>query len=126
MLENLETYKKDLDKLVNDGELLHIAMQWECFPDKIEEALGKKASETIKTLPSFSEEYQSWYSETKAIVKQLLPDRLPDLVRLYEKPKPRKDISYENYRIEDYLHGINVTRGWQKGKVVGPDAAIPT
>jgi len=125
MLENLETYKKDLDNLVNDGKRLHIAMQWECFPDKIEEALGKKASETIKTLPSFSEEYQSWYSETKAIVKQLLPDRLPDLVRLYEKPKPRKDISYENYRIEDYLQGLNVTRGWAKEKVVGPDAAIP-
>ena len=54
-----------------------------------------------------------------------MPDRLDDFVRHYEKPKPRKDISYENYRIEDYLQGLNVTRGWEKEKVVGPDAAIP-
>ena len=46
-------------------------------------------------------------------------------MRHYEKPKPRKDVSYENYRIEDYLQGLTVTRGWQKEKVVGPDAAIP-
>jgi hypothetical protein len=32
---------------------------------------------------------------------------------------------YENYRIEDYLQGLNVTLGWAKEKVVGPDAAIP-
>ena len=59
------------------------------------------------------------------MIKQLLPDRLVDFVRHYEKPKPRKDISYENYRIEDYLQGLNVTRGWEKEKVVGTDAAVP-
>jgi hypothetical protein len=73
----------------------------------------------------FAEAYQSWYPKAKVLVKQLLPDRLPDFVRHYEKPKPRKDIIYENYRIEDYLQGLNVTRGWEKAKVVGPDAAIP-
>jgi len=47
-------------------------------------------------------------------------------VRHYEKPKPRKDITSENYRIEDYLQGLTVTRdGWEKVKVVGPEAAIP-
>jgi len=46
-------------------------------------------------------------------------------VRHYEKPKPRKDITAENYRIEDYLQGLSLTRGWDKQTVVGPDAAIP-
>ena len=55
----------------------------------------------------------------------MLPDRLSDFERYYEKPKPRKEITYDNYRIEDYLQGLNVTRGWEKEKVVGPDAAIP-
>ena len=41
----------------------------------------------------------------------------------YEKPRGRKDITYDNYRIEDYLQGLNVTRGIDK--VVGPDAALP-
>ena len=43
---------------------------------------------------------QPWYSEAKVLIRQLLPDRLSDFVRHYEKPKPRKDITYESYRIE--------------------------
>jgi hypothetical protein len=105
-----------------------MAMQRECFREETDNAvkkqLGDQAKDCLKGLPSFPEEYQSWYSEAKVLVKQLLPDRLSDFVRLYEKPKPRKEITYENYRIEDYLQGLTVTKGWEKQKVVGPDAAI--
>jgi hypothetical protein len=66
-----------------------------------------------------------WYSEARALIRQLLPDRLADFVRHYEKPKPRKDITAENYRIEDYLQGLTVTRGYLNEKVVGLEAAIP-
>ena len=125
MKSNISKYKKDLDRLIDKGELLHIAMQYECFPVEVEKKLGKNSEEIIKSLPNFKEEYQTWYSEVKALVKQLLPDRLADLVRHYEKPKPRKDITYENYRIEDYFQDLNVTRGYEKQKIVGPDAAIP-
>ena len=79
----------------------------------------------MEAFPSFKETYQSWFSEAKALVRQVLPDRLSDFVRHNEKPKPRKDITFENYRIEDYLQGLNVSRGYEKVKVVGPDAAIP-
>jgi hypothetical protein len=123
--KNLERYKSDLDKLKQKGDQLHLAMQYECFPDQVKKVLGKKADEEIKKLLKFSEEYQTWYTESKVLIKQLLPDRLDDFTRHYEKPKPRKDITYENYRIEDYLQGLNVTKGWEKHKVVGPDAAIP-
>ena len=125
MSQNLKRYKKDLEKLINDGSLLHTAMQWECFPEATEKALGDKASEVLSKLPAFSDGYQTWYSEAKSLVRQLLPDRLDDLVRYYEKPKPRKELTYESYRIEDYLQGLNVTRGWEKELVVSPDAAIP-
>jgi hypothetical protein len=46
----------------------------------------------------------------------------------YEKPKTRKDITFENYKIEDYLQGLQVTRtaGYlEDKKLAGPDAAIP-
>jgi hypothetical protein len=122
---NLEKYKKDLEMLVSNGELLHIAMKNDCFPDEVKKSLGKQADEILKNLPKFNKEYQAWYSESKVLIKQLLPDRIDDFARHYEKPKSRKDISYENYRIEDYLQGLNITQGWQKEKVVGPDAAIP-
>jgi len=125
MQSNLEIYKKDLKRLIEKGNMLLNAMQYECFPEKVEEALGDNAEEIIKTFPEFNDEYQTWYSEAKVLIKQLLPDRLSDFVRHYEKPKSRKEITYENYRIEDYLQGLTVTRGWEKQKIVGTEAAIP-
>ena len=124
---NVDHYKKGLDALINKGELLHLAIQHECFPQEFaretKKSLGDKAEKVIQTLPSFKDEYQPWYSEAKALVRQLLPDRLSDFARYYEKPKSRKAITYENYTIEDHLQGLNVTVG--TSKVVGPDAAIP-
>jgi hypothetical protein len=129
MVSNLDRYKKDLDSLVDKGEDLDLEMQAACFPEQVTRALqnahGDETKDLLKALPRFQEAYQPWYSEAKALVRQLLPDRLADFVRHYEKPKPRKDITYENYRIEDYLQGLNITRGYAKEKVVGPDAAIP-
>lgn len=131
MSSNLDRYKNDLDTLVQRGERLHLAIQAECFPEKFAQAMAKeygdKATAISAELPSFTEGYQRWYSEARAVIRQLLPDRLADFIRHYEKPKPRKDITYESYRIEDYLQGLNVTRtfGLQKETVVGPDAAIP-
>ena len=127
MSSNLDRYKKDLDDLVGKGELLHYSIRRECFPEKfdhqIQKQLGDEAKKFLKSLPSFKEGYQSWYSEARVLIRQLLPERLTDFVRFYEKPKSRKEIDYENYRIEDYLQGLIITRGIEQ--VVGPDAAIP-
>jgi len=129
MPSNLDRYKKDIEALIVTGDRLEAAIQLECLPKEFEgiakKQLGDKAKEFLASLPSFSNAYQEWYSEAKVLIKQLLPDRLADFVRHYEKPKPRKDITYENYRIEDCLQGLNITRGWEKVRVVGPDAAIP-
>src|SRR5208337_2337207 len=129
MPSNLDRYKQGLDSLIRAGEQLELAMQKECVPEQfireLKKAFGDRTSDILKALPKFHEAYQPWYSEAKVLVKQLLPDRLSDFFRHYEKPKPRKDITYENYRIEDYLQGLNITRGFEREKVVGPDAAIP-
>ena len=126
MTPNLEKYKKDLSALIALGEQLFMAIQFECYPEKTEKELAKRlkseANDVLANLLSFRESYQTWYSEAKALIRQVLPDRLSDFVRHYEKPKTRKDISYENYRIEDYLQGLMLTRGGDT--VVGPDAAI--
>jgi len=80
MLQNLDRYKKDLDSLLTKGAQLHIAMQRECFPEETEgtvkKQFGDKAKDILKALPSFGETYQSWYSEAKVLIRQLLPDRL--------------------------------------------------
>src|SRR6266576_488371 len=133
-MTNLEKYKKDLESLIAQGEHLYVGIQLECYPDQFKAAVKKKMKERVEAmgkdtpvspLPSFTPSYQTWYSEARALIRQLLPDRLADFVRHYEKPKPRKDITAENYRIEDYLQGITVTRGYLNEKVVGLEAAIP-
>lgn len=68
MMSNLEKYKKDLQDLIIRGELLHNAIQFECFPaefkkefDRVspEGAKGQaKFAEFAKTIPSFRRAYQ--------------------------------------------------------------------
>jgi hypothetical protein len=85
---------------------------------QIKDALGDKADDFIKKLPRFTSGYQTWYSEAKAVVRQLIPDRLADFVRHYERPSNRKILQYDNYTIEDYLKGLS------RGNVVHMDAGI--
>lgn len=129
MPTNLDRFRKDLAALLTQGNQLEIAMQFECVPDQVRQALKEqikdKAEEVLKKLPSFKEEYQRWYSESLALLRQLLPDRVGDFIRHYEKPKSRKSIDFENYRVEDYLQGLTVTRGYSKETVVDTTAAIP-
>ena len=127
MPSNLDRFKNDLESLIKQGELLLLAMYYEQKPKEMLLKLKKNdrnsAEEIVKGLPSFVDKYQLWYSEALVLVKQLLPDRIIDFISYYEKPKSRKTISYENYRISDYLQGLVSTRG--ERKIVGPDAAVP-
>ncbi len=137
-MSNLDRYKKDLDALIQKGTELHNAMHSETTPEEFERVwkaehskqftgkeLIEKAKAFINGLPDFKNSYQSWYSEAKVLIRQLLPDRLQDFTSHYEKPKTRKHITSENYRIEDYLQGLTVTLGLAQHRVVGPEAAIP-
>jgi hypothetical protein len=127
MPSNLDRYKKDLDSLIAKGERVTIVMQHDCFPketeDQIKSQLKDGAQKFISALEPFSDIYQAWYSEAKILIGQLLPDRLSDFVRHYEKPKPRKDLTNESYRLEDYLQGLTVSR--LGDEVVKKSAAIP-
>ena len=116
MASNLDQYKTDLDALVRSGELLYLAIQYKIFPHDYRNALRKSKGfeeeedidKAVNRLPSFIREYQAWYSEAKVLIKQILPDRLEDFVRHYEKPRSRKTLTFENYRIADYLEDLTV------------------
>lgn len=127
MTSNLEKYKTELDDLVIQGTALLTAMQYECHKEEFEKTYKPRLKEGykdfVKNLPTFAKSYQRWYSEAHAVIKQLLPDRLNDFVRLFEKPKNRKEITHGNYVIEDYLQGLRTTRMGQT--VVSTSAAIP-
>lgn len=118
-ITNLEKYRKDLDRLIQEAREVQNSLSYSAFGhsdfyDNLLEQLSgdeKEAKAFIKNIKPFATAYQHWYSETLPLVRQLLPDRLSDFIRLYEKPKSRKDISYESYRIEDACQGLRTTFG---------------
>lgn len=125
MTTNLEKYKADIAKLIREGSILLIHLQWKHYPEDVEQQLGKDFAEIKKKFGEFGARYQAWYSEARAVIKQMLPDRLQDFVRQYEKPVNRKSITFENYVMEDCLQGLHITRGWEKETVVDASAGVP-
>ena len=147
MSANMERYKKDLDSLNSKGVELESSMVYEADPQPYAEGVAERAKQNpavakslganpddpkdlaakvqkyLNLLPQFREGYQRWYSESIAVIKQILPDRLPDFIRHYEKPKSRKEITNENYRIEDFLQGLSISVGSEIR--VARSAAVP-
>ena len=129
MTRHIERFKIDLERLIKQGDELQLCMNKEVdkagvFKAKFEAQIGKERTEELfKKLPFFRTAYEPWYSEAVSLLRQLLPDRLNDFVRMYEKPKGRKSIGYENYVTQDYMQDLRVTLG---GDVrADPSAALP-
>ena len=107
-------FEQDLDRLIDSGETLQLSLDYGCYGYQLIEENSENRSEyesLLKKLPNFKEHYQTWYSEALVLVKQVLPDRLDDFKSYYEYPRVRKDINSQNYRIRDYLQGLQITRG---------------
>jgi hypothetical protein len=127
-MRNIDRYQNDLKSLMKKGDMLDVAIKYECYPENVEKQLKSgfkdvtKVKDYLSKIPSFKQEYQKWYSESLVLIKQLLLDRLNDFTKLFEKPKTRKSIEYGNYVIEDYLQGLRVTFAGETK--VGPDGAI--
>lgn len=80
MESNLEKYKNDLNKLIEEGELLKKALIKEQ-----ESKNNTKNKDNIEINYSFADNYQTWYSESLNLIKIILPDRFNDFKKLYEK-----------------------------------------
>jgi len=125
MTTNLDRYRTDLDRLIGLGDQLENAMGYEISPGDFQKLLAEHANKEaiekyLKTLPSFKSEYQTWYSEALALIRQLLPDRVDDFAAYYERPKARKTLDHGNYVIRDYLDGLQRIDGQTT-----PSAAYP-
>ena len=132
MSEKTKKFESDLDHLINKGDELEAAIIYECCSEDFKRNFGKELDEDkmetfIKNLPSFTSEYQSWYSEALALIKQVLHYRLEDFTSYYQYARVRKDITGENYRIYDYLQGLSVSasQGLNQKLIVDGRAAIP-
>src|SRR5262249_44967115 len=47
-----------------------------------------------------------WYTESLAVVRQLIPNRLTEFEQLYSGDGKRKEINLTNYNIQDWLNGF--------------------
>lgn len=72
---------------------------------------------------SFEKEYQSWYSQAHAVVRQLLPHRLDEFETLYLGEKRRKEVDSLTYTIQDWLLGVRSAKDYL-GKKHFNDAVI--
>lgn len=131
MATNLDRYKKDLARLIEEAEQLSYSFRRAVLGRKeferqvaaLFDGDDAKTKAFLKKVPDLSRAYQAWYSEAQALIRQLMPDRLNDFVGHYQKPKGRKDLTFESYRIEDALQGLQAKRGLDI--VVDASAAIP-
>ena len=123
-----DKFKSDFDRLQQDGPIIQLAFGYmhrkEAFEKAIADGIKNAKDESTKsaakkqganirnTAADFSDAYQSWYSESLRVIQQLLPDRAEDFKRQYERPRAnRKDISADNYVIEDALSGLTISMG---------------
>lgn len=56
------------------------------------------------------QKYQTWYTKSNIVVKEVLPNRHDEFIECYKCSK-RKEISYSNFGMYDYLMGICISRG---------------
>ncbi|CAN7560240.1 hypothetical protein LJR221_003990 [Agrobacterium tumefaciens] len=129
-MKNIDRFLKDLESLIELGENLQFALIRALYGSaKLSEALKKagitdeRFQQIFQSSLVFSINYEAWYTESLALVRQLIPDRAKDFISMYEKPKGRRDITYGNYVIQDYLQGLRVTRHGEV--IVDGTAAFP-
>ncbi|MFC9707271.1 hypothetical protein ACFTRD_03845 [Paenibacillus sp. NPDC056933] len=106
MNTNISKFEDDLKQLIAKSDLLYYSLINEL---NVVEPKAKKKLEAM-SLPRFKSEYEVWYSESLAVIKLLLPDRLLDFSSLYKNEK-RKEIDFLTYTISDYMIGLRTTRG---------------
>jgi|SRR5215207_175619 len=126
---------QELDRLVEDGDSIHLSVlirNWDKKDErkKLEQQLKKQESEARKkangkadkaSLPlsvieligenNFGGRYQRWYTKAVRVVEQLLPDRYREFKELYRLDKKPKELDVTTYTVSDYIHGTVVSRG---------------
>lgn len=105
MASNLDTYKDDLRKLVDLGDKMFLDLTLRELEKRGK--LDKEQSEQRNKINgTFDKEYQRWYTESHAVVRQLASNRLGEFEVLYKGEGRRKDVNLTTYTIQDWLKGI--------------------
>jgi hypothetical protein len=118
MTSNLDRFRQDLDRLINTADKLYLTMIYDLG------LLNEKQKERFKEMrvQDFKAAYEKWYTEALYVLKQMLPERLDDFIKLYKNDK-RKETNFSTYTMSDYLIGVKVTHGIHT--IAEPKAGLP-
>ena len=83
MSSTADRFKEDLKKLKAKGSMLALALEYLVDPKRIETWIKSNSKDPTKNKgllgvvksTNFRLEYQTWYSEARAVIKAVLPDR---------------------------------------------------
>jgi hypothetical protein len=123
---NLDRFKNDLEKLTKLGDEMSVdlAIRNSTSEQKEEwEREFKGIQDKVKG--SFERNYQKWYTESLAVLRQLIPERLAEFIDLYHGDGKRKKIDSTTFNIQDWLNGVRAGEDYI-GKKYYNDFAIVT
>lgn len=122
---DVETVKKDLNRLIMRGNKLYYSLFYNSTSQGQKESCRKELEKNgikVDKLPRFETDYEVWYSEALQYVKTFIPDRVNDFIALY-KNEQRKELNFASYTLSDAIIGICATKG---GDVVAStSSAVP-
>ncbi|MBA7525953.1 hypothetical protein ES705_18113 [subsurface metagenome] len=106
-MNNLDKYKKDLNEFITTADLMLKDLGFRTLSEDEISKLKKDTYEILKKVKRLFEGlYQSWYTESIAVIRQLIPDRFNEFIALYETDPKRKQMNATTFSIQDWLNGI--------------------
>lgn len=124
MEANLSRFRADIKKLDERSGTMNLDIT-----GQLHKRSGRMSPGDLKKLAefegAFAREYQNWYTEAHALVRQLIPDRAPEFRALYLGDGKRRTIAASTYNIQDWLTGLrSQTNAFTKEKHFDDLAAV--
>jgi hypothetical protein len=102
---NLTRYRADLQQLLQlSDEMFNDACVYAA--KRTRELTKEEKAYEAKVQGSFRRNYQLWYTEALAVIRQIIPDRQVEFEHLYRGDGKRRNIDITNFTIQDWLNGI--------------------
>ncbi len=124
-MSNLDRFKLDLDKLVKLGLQLQMGLIAEIATEDTWKDSDPEEANHIKSLKGkFKQEYQAWFTEASALIRQLIPERSAEFIGYYLSDPKRKTVDIMTYRIQDWMNGRTSAFNYTEGKKYFDDKSI--
>ncbi len=105
MTTTIDKYKDDIKKLEEMGLIMSLDTSM-CDLENSNKLKKQDRDALKKYNGSFEKLYQNWYTESHALIRQILPDRLSEFETLYKGEGKRKEINAVTYTVQDWLNGV--------------------